>query len=104
MRGSSAAREERRRAAAGDAHAAHAARVELGARRDVVDGPHDVPHAPADHRLPDQQRAAGRRLTALSAARPRRALIGSRRQPNAIGSIATAARPASTTWSAKSCW
>src|SRR5215510_8381822 len=59
-------REQCRRAAARDAHTADVAGVELGAGGDVVDGPHDVPHAPSDHGLTEQQRAASRRLTGFS--------------------------------------
>ena len=55
-------REHRHRAASRDPHAADAARIELRAGRDVIDRPHHVPHAPAEHGLTDEQRAARRRL------------------------------------------
>ena len=74
-----------------------ALRVELLPRLDPVDRAHDVPHAPADHGLAEQQRGAG---GGLAGGVPESALlrrVGSRRQPNAIGSIATAAMPCSAT-------
>jgi hypothetical protein len=58
-------REQRRRAAARNAHASHARRIELRPAADVIDRPDDVPHAPADERLPEHQRAARDRIAGL---------------------------------------
>src|SRR5436853_180343 len=52
-------REQGDRTAAGDAHAGDASGIDLLARLQVVDGPHHVPRAPADHRLAEQERSAG---------------------------------------------
>src|SRR5207247_1272737 len=54
--------EQSDRSAAGDAHAGDPVRIELRPRLQVVDGAHHVPGAPADHRLAEQERGAGRGL------------------------------------------
>ena len=57
MRGSSAA-ENSVAVPPPEIHAADAVRVQLRVGCDVVDRAHDVPHAPSDDRLADEQRSA----------------------------------------------
>ena len=59
MRGSSAAENVVTVPPPGDAHASHAARVELLAGFDPVDGAHHIVNPPSDHGLAEQQRRAG---------------------------------------------
>ena len=62
MRGIERSGEGGDRATARDAHASGAARVELRAGFDPVDGAHHIVDAPADHGLAEQQGGAGRGL------------------------------------------